>query len=110
MQGNAANAITDVPGLEVGYTTLFAGDGELMVGRGPVRTGVTAILPRGRAGIATPCWAGYSSLNGNGEMTGSHWLEETGLCELAITITNTASCGVTRDATIEWAARNARVI
>ena len=106
-QPGPVNAITDVPGLEIGYTTLFAGDGALQVGQGPVRTGVTAILPRGKDKIATPCWAGYSSLNGNGEMTGSHWLEETGLCELAITITNTASCGVTRDATIEWAAKNA---
>jgi L-aminopeptidase/D-esterase-like protein len=103
----ANNAITDVPGLEVGYTTLIAGDGPMTPGQGPVRTGVTAILPRGKAGVSTPCWAGYSSLNGNGEMTGSHWLEETGLCELAITITNTASCGLTRDATIDWAARNA---
>lgn len=92
------NAITDVPGLAVGYTTLIAGE--------TVRTGVTAILPRGRAEMGTPCWSGLFSLNGNGEMTGSHWIEETGTCELAVTITNTHSVGVARDATIKWAARN----
>ncbi len=99
------NAITDVAGLEVGYCTLIEGEGPLAVGRGPVRTGVTAILPRGRGGAGRPVWAGAHSLNGNGEMTGAWWLEETGRCELAITITNTHSCGLTRDATLQWAVR-----
>ncbi|MEX0923555.1 MAG: P1 family peptidase [Rhodovibrionaceae bacterium] len=94
----ANNTITDVAELQVGYTTLIEG--------AAVRTGVTAILPRGRSGIATPCWSGFFSLNGNGEMTGSHWIEETGACELAVTITNTHSLGVARDATIKWATRN----
>ncbi|WP_433151603.1 P1 family peptidase [Actinomadura nitritigenes] len=72
------NAITDVPGVEVGCVTLVSGDGPLRPGEGPVRTGVTALLPRGRAGLADACAAGVHSLNGNGEMTGSHWLAETG--------------------------------
>ncbi|MGH6719235.1 MAG: P1 family peptidase [Alphaproteobacteria bacterium] len=96
------NAITDVPGVEVGYTTLIAGDGALVVGRGPVRTGVTAILPRGRAGLAQPCFAGCFSLNGNGELTGTVWIEEAGRLEMPVTITNTHSCGLARDATIRW--------
>ncbi len=96
------NAITDVAGVEVGYTTLIRGAGELRVGEGPVRTGVTAILPRGRDGVATPVWAGSFSLNGNGEMTGTTWIEESGQCEGPITITNTHSCGIARDATIRW--------
>jgi L-aminopeptidase/D-esterase-like protein len=96
------NAITDVPGLAVGYTTLIEGEGDLVVGEGPIRTGVTAILPRGQAQADVPCWAGHFSLNGNGELTGSWWIEEAGLCDGPITITNTHSCGVARDATIEW--------
>jgi D-aminopeptidase len=96
------NAITDVPGVEVGTVTLISGDGPLVVGQGPVRTGVTAILPRGRAGANVPCAAGYYSLNGNGEMTGTVWIEEAGELQTPITITNTHSCGVTRDATIKW--------
>jgi D-aminopeptidase len=96
------NAITDVMGVEVGYTTLISGDGPLKRGHGPVRTGVTAILPRGKKEIITPCAAGYFSMNGNGEMTGSAWVEESGMLEAPITITNTHSCGVTRDATIRW--------
>jgi L-aminopeptidase/D-esterase-like protein len=96
------NAITDVAGVEVGTVTLIAGDGPLVVGRGPVRTGVTAILPRGRAGAHIPCAAGFHSLNGNGEMTGLAWIEEAGELQTPITITNTHSCGVTRDATIRW--------
>lgn len=103
------NAITDVAGVEVGFATLIAGDGRLAVGRGPVRTGVTAILPRGRAGIATPVLAGTAMLNGNGELTGSWWIEETGRCELAVTITNTHSLGTARDATLKWAARSGRL-
>ncbi|MFT3987570.1 P1 family peptidase [Aestuariivirga sp.] len=100
------NAITDVAGVEVGVTTLISGDGPLIVGQGPVRTGVTAILPRGRAGAGTPCAAGYHSFNGNGEMTGTIWIEEAGELQSPITITNTHSCGVTRDATIQWQVKN----
>lgn len=96
------NAITDVPGVEVGTVTLISGDGALRVGHGPVRTGVTAILPRGRAKAHVPCAAGYYSLNGNGEMTGTVWIEESGELQTPITITNTHSCGVARDATIRW--------
>ncbi|MGQ0486577.1 MAG: DmpA family aminopeptidase [Hyphomicrobiales bacterium] len=96
------NAITDVAGVEVGTVTLISGDGPLTAGKGPVRTGVTAILPRGRAKAQVPCAAGYYSLNGNGEMTGVVWIEESGELQTPITITNTHSCGVTRDATIRW--------
>lgn len=96
------NAITDVAGVAVGYTTLIDGDGPLEVGKGPVRTGVTAILPRARAELATPLFAGIYSMNGNGEMSGSHLIEEIGTFNLPITVTNTHSCGVTRDATLRW--------
>ncbi len=96
------NAITDVDGVEVGYETLIRGEGKLVAGQGPVRTGVTAILPRGRDGAAVPCAAGAYSMNGNGEMTGLAWVEESGELQTPITITNTHSCGVTRDATIRW--------
>jgi D-aminopeptidase len=96
------NAITDVPGVEVGYTTLTRGDGKLEVGKGPVRTGVTAILPRGRASLNDPVYAGFFSLNGNGEMTGTSWVEESGFLEGPIIITNTHSVGVARDAVIAW--------
>ncbi len=96
------NAITDVPGVSVGYTTLIEGDGPLVVGKGPVRTGVTAILPRPRAELATPVFAGLFSANGNGELTGSHLIEEIGTFNFPVTITNTHSCGVARDATIQW--------
>jgi L-aminopeptidase/D-esterase-like protein len=96
------NAITDVPGVEVGYCTIVRGEGPLVVGQGPVRTGVTAILPRGRAGVGVPVFAGGHALNGNGELTGSLWIAESGQCEGPITITNTHSCGVARDATLRW--------
>jgi D-aminopeptidase len=96
------NAITDVSGISVGYTTLISGDGNLVVGEGPVRTGVTAILPRLAADLATPCFAGLVSFNGNGEMSGSHIIEELGAFNFPITITNTHSCGVARDATLKW--------
>lgn len=96
------NAITDVGGVTVGYTTLISGDGPLAVGKGPVRTGVTAILPRSPADLATPCFAGVFSQNGNGELTGTHIIEETGAFNFPITITNTHSCGATRDATLRW--------
>ncbi len=98
----ALNAITDVAGVEVGYTTLISGEGKLEVGKGPVRTGVTAILPRGRASFDDPVYAGYFSLNGNGEMTGTAWIEESGFLEGPVMITNTHSVGVVRDATIAW--------
>jgi len=96
------NAITDVPGVEVGYTTLISGEGKLEVGKGPVRTGVTAILPRGRDAMNDPVFAGYFSLNGNGEMTGTAWVEESGFLEGPIVLTNTHSVGVARDAIIAW--------
>jgi D-aminopeptidase len=95
------NAITDVPGVEVGFKTLISGDGRLIVGKGPVRTGVTAILPRGKSG-ANAVFAGYFAGNGNGDMTGTHWIEESGLLETPILITNTGSVGVVRDAAVAW--------
>src|SRR5881392_3890905 len=96
------NAITDVSGVEVGYRTLISGEGKLEVGKGPVRTGVTAILPRGPASLNDPVYAGFFSLNGNGEMTGTPWIEESGFLEGPIIITNTHSVGVARDAVIAW--------
>ena len=95
------NAITDVAGVEVGHVTLIRGEGKLVVGEGPVRTGVTAILPRGRQSLAR-CFAGWFSLNGNGEMTGTTWIEESGMLEGPVMITNTHSVGVVRDAVVEW--------
>lgn len=95
------NAITDVKGVEVGHTTLISGDGKLVVGKGPVRTGVTAILPRGKS-PSDPVFAGWFSQNGNGEMTGTTWVEESGFLEGPVMITNTHSVGVVRDAVIEW--------
>lgn len=100
------NAITDVAGVAVGHTTLVSGAGSLEVGRGPVRTGVTAILPRGASRDAAPVFAGTFALNGNGEMTGTAWIEESGLLEGPILLTNTHSVGVVRDAVIAW--RNRR--
>ncbi len=96
------NAVTDVAGVEVGYTTLITGEGKLDVGQGPVRTGVTAILPRGHDSLNDPVYAGFFSLNGNGEMTGTAWVEESGFLEGPIIITNTHSVGVARDAVIAW--------
>jgi D-aminopeptidase len=95
------NAITDVRGVEVGHTTLISGDGPLKVGVGPVRTGVTAILPRGK-NSKDSVFAGWFTLNGNGEMTGTTWLEESGFLDGPVMITNTHSVGVVRDATIAW--------
>jgi L-aminopeptidase/D-esterase-like protein len=94
------NAITDIAGVTVGHTTLVSGDGELKVGSGPVRTGVTAIHPRGKTN--DPVFAGWYALNGNGEMTGTTWIEESGFLEGPVAITNTHSVGVVRDAIIEW--------
>jgi len=96
------NAITDVPGLEVGQSTLIEGEGKLVVGKGPVRTGVTAILPLGKTGANTPVPAAMFSFNGNGEMTGSEWVEESGFLEGPVLLTNTHSVGVVRDAVIAW--------
>jgi D-aminopeptidase len=96
------NSITDVPGVEVGYTTLISGEGKLEVGKGPVRTGVTAIIPRGHDSLNDPVYGGYFSLNGNGEMTGTAWVDESGFLEGPIVITNTHSVGVARDAVIAW--------
>ena len=97
------NAITDVPGVEVGFTTLISGDGNapLVVGQGPVRTGVTAVLPRGKNN-KDPVFAGFFSQNGNGEMTGTEWMLEGGFLEGPVMITNTHSVGVVRDAVIAW--------
>jgi L-aminopeptidase/D-esterase-like protein len=94
------NAITDVAGVTVGHATLIDGSGALRVGSGPIRTGVTAILPRGKT--FAPVFAGWYSLNGNGEMTGTTWIEESGFLEGPVMITNTHSVGVVRDAVIEW--------
>src|SRR5437660_1000384 len=95
------NAITDVQGVEVGHTTLISGEGKLQVGVGPVRTGVTAILPRG-TNFADQVFAAWFTLNGNGEMTGTTWVQESGYLEGPIGITNTHSVGVVRDAIIRW--------
>jgi len=96
------NAITDVAGVEVGYTTLIEGEGKLEIGKGPVRTGVTAIIPRGHESLNDPVYAGVFSLNGNVEMTGTAWIEESGFLEGPVIITNTHSVGVARDAAIAW--------
>ncbi len=96
------NAITDVTGVTVGHTTLLSGEGKLQIGKGPVRTGVTAILPRGKDTMSNPVFAGWWSLNGNGEMTGTTWVEESGFLEGPVMITNTHSVGVVRDAVIQW--------
>jgi D-aminopeptidase len=101
------NAITDVPGVEVGVTTVIRGDGKLVVGQGPVRTGVTAILPRGKS-AASDVFAAWFTLNGNGEMTGTTWVEESGLLGGPVMITNTHSVGTVHRATIEYALRQHR--
>ena len=99
------NAITDVPEVEVGHVTLIRGSGPLRVGVGPVRTGVTAILPRGKRSRTRSIGA-VISLNGNGELTGSHWVNESGFIESPILLTNTHSVGVVHDAVIAWGNRN----
>ena len=101
------NAITDVAGVEVGYKTLISGEGRLVVGKGPVRTGVTAILPRGQKGTQS-VFAAFFAGNGNGDMTGTHWIEESGLLETPILITNTGSVGVVRDAGVAWMVQQKR--
>lgn len=97
----ALNAITDVAGIEVGQVTLISGDGKLKRGEGPVRTGVTAIIPRGKHSIS-PVFAGWATSNSAGEMTGTTWLEERGYFDGPIMITNTHSVGVVRDAVVGW--------
>ncbi|MFF4176327.1 P1 family peptidase [Streptomyces sp. NPDC001750] len=94
------NAITDVPGVEVGYVTLVVGD--------DVRTGVTALLPRGRDGVGTPCAAGWHSFNGNGEMTGTAWIEESGSLAVPVLITNTYAVGLVHRGVVEWVRANCR--
>jgi L-aminopeptidase/D-esterase-like protein len=98
------NAITDVKGVEVGHTTLISGSGKLKIGEGPVRTGVTAILPRGKQS-KDAVLGGWFTLNGNGEMTGTTWLEDSGFLDGPVMITNTHSVGVVRDAVIAWKVR-----
>ena len=102
------NAITDVRGVAVGHTTLIRGDGPLVIGQGPVRTGVTVVCPRGAKDWREPVYAGCHRLNGNGELTGLEWVRESGLLTTPIAITNTHSVGVVRDALIAYEARACR--
>jgi L-aminopeptidase/D-esterase-like protein len=95
------NAITDVLGVEVGHATIVRGEGRRVMGQGPVRTGVTAVLPRGKSSF-DPVFAAWFTMNGNGEMTGTTWVEESGLLEGPVMITNTHSVGIVRDAVIDW--------
>ena len=104
----ALNAITDVAGVEVGLATIVTGEGALVRGKGPVRTGVTAVLPRGRSGDNV--FAGWHTLNGNGEMTGTTWITEGGFLEGPILITNTHSVGIARDTAVEWMARYSDIV
>lgn len=94
------NSITDVKGVEVGHSTIIKGEGKLVVSQGPIRTGVTVIFPKGK--LPGEVFGAYYSYNGNGEMTGSHWLEESGRIMSPICITNTHSVGIVRDAVVEW--------
>jgi D-aminopeptidase len=98
------NAITDVAGVEVGMTTLIGGEGRLIQGKGPIRTGVTAILPRGK--VFDPVFAATHVQNGNGDMTGTHWIAESGFLETPLLITNTGSVGVVRDAALGWMSKH----
>ena len=102
------NAVTDVPGLEVGTRTLIDGEGSAgsVVGEGPVRTGVTAIFPRGRAAALERVWAGVSAFNGNGEMTGAHWIRESGTFAGPVLLTNTHGIGMTHHAAVKWLTRH----
>src|SRR5215471_15041166 len=101
------NAITDVKGVEVGVTTLISGEGKLQLSVGPVRTGVTAILPRGKNAL-DPVFAGWFTLNGNGEMTGTTWVEDSGFLDGPVVITNTHSVGLVRDAVIAWKVKHGK--
>ncbi|WP_411031830.1 P1 family peptidase [Spongiimicrobium sp. 3-5] len=96
------NAITDVKGVEVGYSTIIEGEGKNTIGKGPIRTGVTAIFPRGKSKKFSPVYANWYSLNGNGEMTGTTWITESGFLETPIMITNTNSVGTVRQAVLKW--------
>ena len=107
-RAGAMNSITDVHGVEVGHTTLISGRGKLVVGKGPVRTGVTAILPRGKESVSR-VFAAWFPLNGNGEMTGTTWIEESGFLDGPIMLTNTHSVGVVRDSVIEWQVKHRRM-
>ncbi|MEO7745845.1 MAG: P1 family peptidase, partial [Actinomycetota bacterium] len=98
------NAITDVDGVQVGYGTLVEGEGDLVVGQGPVRTGVTVILPAGRDHLEEAVPAGWFSLNGNGEMTGTTWIEEYGGLTHPIAISNTHAVGDVHRGIIDWVA------
>lgn len=104
-QTGADNAITDVPGVRVGMTTRIEGDGPLQPGQGPVRTGVTAILPRGHEAEPSPVWAGIYALNGNGEMTGSHWVRDGGYFTGPVLVTNTHGVGAVHDGATRWMLR-----
>ncbi|HEX8027336.1 MAG TPA: P1 family peptidase [Vicinamibacterales bacterium] len=106
-QTGRLNAITDVAGVAVGHVTLIQGEGKLIPGQGPVRTGVTAILPRPR-GNWDPVFAGTFNLNGNGDMTGINWIKESGFLEGPILLTGTHSVGTVRDAAIQWQIKNGR--
>lgn len=99
------NAITDVPGIEVGFRTRIEGEGPLVPGKGPVRTGVTAILPLGRNPEPQPVWAGMYALNGNGEMTGTHWIQDGGYFVGPVSLTNTHSVGMVHHAVTKWMIR-----
>lgn len=101
------NSITDVPGVAVGHVTLIDGEGKLVPGKGPIRTGVTAILPRPR-GNWDPVFAATYNQNGNGDMTGTNWIKESGFLEGPILLTGTHSVGTVRDAAIQWQIRNGR--
>ncbi len=100
------NAITDVLGVEVGYTTVIEGEGDLVIGKGPVRTGVTVIHPRGKDATFDAVWAGRFSMNGNGEMTGVHWIDEAGSFSGPVAITNTHSVGLAHHALLRWLVRH----
>ena len=102
------NAITDVAGVEVGHVTLIRGDGRLVRGQGPVRTGVTVVFPRGRTGAEDGVYAATHVLNGNGEMTGTIWIDESGWLGGPVALTNTHSVGVVRDAIVEWSVARGR--
>jgi L-aminopeptidase/D-esterase-like protein len=101
-QPGELNSIIDVKGVEVGYSTIISGEGENIVGKGPIRTGVTAIFPRGKDEKFSPVFANWYSLNGNGEMTGTTWVTESGFLETPIMITNTNSVGTVRQAVLKW--------
>ena len=103
------NAIPDVADVEVGHATLIEGDGPRVPGQGPVRTGVTAVFPRGREGIDEAVFGGWHTLTGNGEMTGTTWLEESGFLEGPVLITNTYSIGAVHEAVIDWTNRRGSI-